>query len=560
MASFGEAFSSERIIRELCKARVRLAEQRHEALFYHNIDKSRRSAAEIEPTNWGEITEDIFPSRKLWNKFRPKDRDHTSDVTLNTLLRAVHRLRKQAKKEPWVAGMDRVVSSIRSRVLSASFSFRAPLIVKEVKDQQAQTYRPLSSFSLVDKIIDSLTARYLREKLNSALLESCLAFRPRSDGRHKGLDAILQRLESSENGLFVAECDIMGFFDCVSHDIARTALDELIVDAKNLDPSLVIDRRAIKIFDAYLACYSFLQNVKSEAEPRLQAQVPSASYPWREKELRSFYGKGASLDGIGIPQGGSLSGFIANAVLHRADKRIDSLSPAGDIVYLRYCDDMILIAPDRQACKDAFSAYQDEVRTLRLPIHLPKLVLSYTGNRKRDFWSAKSKAPYRWADASRVRSFPWIQFLGYQIRFDGAVRVRPSSIAKELKKITAEADKMLNLLKPENVLNLRRSRRSIAHRLRLKLISMAVGRRTLATKKSPLPKCWANGFRWLAKKPILTTNLKALDRHRERQLSRVRRRLLELDISQPPRAGDDPPVLKYYGRPFSYGGQFRRKQ
>jgi hypothetical protein len=42
MASFEAAFSSERIIWELCKARVRLAEQRHEVLFYHNIDRRSR--------------------------------------------------------------------------------------------------------------------------------------------------------------------------------------------------------------------------------------------------------------------------------------------------------------------------------------------------------------------------------------------------------------------------------------------------------------------------------------------------------------------------------------
>lgn len=560
MASFDEAFSTESIIRELCKARVRLAEQRHEALFYHNIDSSCRPAEEVEPVNWGEIREDIFPSRKQWSRFRPKDRDHAGDVTLNTLLRAVRQLKQCNPNQPWVSRLDRAVSSIRTRALAGAFSFSPPLIVKEMKDQEKQTYRPLASFSLVDKIIDSLTARYLRDKLDSALLSSCLAFRPRSDGRHRGLDMILQELKVAKGDLFVAECDIMGFFDCVSHPVAREAINELITDAEILDPNLVVDKRAMQVFEAYLGCYSFLRNIKGEAEPILQSQNPSASYPWREKELRSFYGKSASLDGIGIPQGGSLSGFIANAVLHRADKRMATWSSEHHAVYLRYCDDMVLIARDRKTCAEAFVAYQDEVKQLRLPIHLPKVVLSYTGPRKREFWSVKSKATYRWANPQHAQSFPWIQFLGYQIRFDGRVRVRPSSIAKELKKITEEADKILHLLKPENVPNLRRSRRSIAHRLRLKLISMAVGRRTLATQQSPLPKCWANGFRWLAKKQILMTNLKGLDRHRERQLSRVRRRLTMLEIPTSPRSDNEPNVLNYYGGPFSYWGQFKPKR
>jgi hypothetical protein len=41
--SFEDYFSDEAIIRELCKARVSLANQRHEALFFHNIDRSRPS-------------------------------------------------------------------------------------------------------------------------------------------------------------------------------------------------------------------------------------------------------------------------------------------------------------------------------------------------------------------------------------------------------------------------------------------------------------------------------------------------------------------------------------
>lgn len=558
MATFDQCFSPDSIVRELCKARVRLAEARHESLFYHNIDKSQKSAERIAPTSWGEIKEDIFPGRKIWRRYRPKDREHTSDVTLNTLVRAVHHLRRETPNADWAVRLSQTVATIRERALDEAFSFRAPKIVREVKDEKTQTYRPLASFLLSDKIVDSLTARYFRESLNSALLNTCLAFRPRTDGRHKGLDEIIrQRSRSNNDALFVGECDIMGFFDCVSHTIARAALEDLITDAKRLDSNLVVDERAVKIFDAYLECYSFLRNVKQGAEPKLQSEVPNASYPWREKELRSLHGHGSSLDNVGIPQGGSLSGLIANAVLHGADKKMESLSRAGGITYLRYCDDMLIVAPTMQACREAFAAYTAEVKNIRLPIHLPKVVRSYEGPNRREFWATKSKAPYRWGDPCVGRSFPWVQFLGYQIRFDGAVRVRQSSIAKELSKLTLEGDKMVRLLTAENASNLRRSKGSITHRFRLKLISMAVGRKTLADKKDPLPKCWANGFRWLSNKRIITTNLKALDRHRERQVSRISRRLLDLNISIPPRPQDDPNALEHYGCPFSYWGQFR---
>jgi hypothetical protein len=557
MVAFEQYVSSDRIIRELCRARVRLAERRHESLFYHNIDGSQKPAEEIVPPNWDEIHEDIFPSRKQWSRYRPKNRGQISDVTLNTLLRAVHDLGRKTPNAPWAQRLSGTVSDIRERALDNAFSFRVPKIVKEAKDQTARTYRPLASFLLSDKIIDSLTARYFRENLNSALLKSCLAFRPRTDGRHKGLDEILlKRSESSR--LFVAECDIMGFFDCVSHEIARFALEDLIADARRIDKDLVVDDQAIRIFNAYLECYSFLRNIQQEAEVKLQDELPGARFPWREKELRSFYGREAVLENIGIPQGGALSGFIANAVLHRADKRIAELCPERQITYLRYCDDMVLLAPTEDACREVFTAYTASVNDLRLPIHLPKVVRSYEGPNKRQFWSTKSKAPYLWGNPrEQPSSFPWMQFLGYQIRFDGAVRVRPASIEKELKKLTLEGDKLMRLLRAENASNLRRSKGSIRHRFRMKLVAMAVGRRTLSDKTFPLPKCWANGFRWLSEKRMITTNLKALDRHRERQVSRINRRLQDLNISVQPRRDDDSGALDHYGCPFSYWGQFR---
>jgi hypothetical protein len=170
---------------------------------------------------------------------------------------------------------------IRQRALCESpFTFSAPVIVPEAKDRKKKTYRPLASLFLSDRIIDCITARYFRETLNGALLDSCLAFRPRRDGRHEGLDTILRLRDASDGaGLFVAECDIKGFYDCVSHDVAIEALDRLIADALRGNPSLVIDSRAVELFRAYLACYSFLRNVRQVAEPELQNGSAVQSIP-----------------------------------------------------------------------------------------------------------------------------------------------------------------------------------------------------------------------------------------------------------------------------------------
>jgi hypothetical protein len=559
MSNFEELFTPASISKELCKARLALAERRHKAQFFHEIDATRDSASKIDaPATWRDIPTTIFPGRRQWNKFRSKDRSRQSDPNLCTLEKAIQKLSGQNPHAHWYVELTEVVNLIATRGLSGSVLFSSPEIVKESKDRKKHTYRPLSTFFLADKIIESLTARYLRQAVDIALLDSCLAFRPKRDGRHKGLDDILKlHTDNALEGLFVAECDIMGFFDCVSHEVAIESLYLLIKDAQLLDASLKIDPKAIQIFEAYLACYSFLHTVKGVAEPKLKIGDPKGSYPWREDRLHKLHGEAANLEGIGIPQGGSLSGVIANAVLHRADKVMKKVCVEHGVTYLRYCDDIILLARTRSACAAALEAYCKAAQELKLPIHEPKLVEPYKGADQKRFWSEKSKQVYHWGNPAFGNSIPWLQFLGYQIRFDGCVRVRRSSVNKEMEKLARESGKILRMLTPENAHNIRKGKASIKHRVRMKLVSMAVGRRFLGEIDAPLPNCWASGFRWLNNKRMLRGNLKALDRQRERQINRISRRLEELDIHPPPSNNESPKVLERYGRPFSYWGQFK---
>jgi hypothetical protein len=85
MQGFAEFFSFNSITKELCKARLRLADVRHDAVFFHEIDKSRRAAEDVPiPPAWREISSRIFPGRKLWNKYRSKDRTRQVGPTAAT--------------------------------------------------------------------------------------------------------------------------------------------------------------------------------------------------------------------------------------------------------------------------------------------------------------------------------------------------------------------------------------------------------------------------------------------------------------------------------------------
>jgi hypothetical protein len=561
MPPFADYFSEENIIEELCRARIKLAGKRHDAAFQHNITRTARAPHSIPPSDWGTISERIFPSRRVWHRYRPKRRrnEPAAEVNQRALYKAIMTLRGQTPQPAWAQGLEQITKRIRQRVLSTRpFRFRRPKIIALPKQPGGHVYRPLATYALEEKIIEGLTARYLRSSLDKTLLPSCMAFRCAKKNRrppttHDALRAILAiRARHPGQPLMVAECDIKGFFDCVGHRIARESLDDLIADATRQDPSLVIDPRAREIFDAYLQSYSFLNNVRGTAQRELHKRDPGGEFKWPEQDLHRLYHSQA-LPAIGVPQGGALSCLIANAVLHRADKAVAQLKRqhGKPLLYLRYCDDMILIATTTTTCTAAFAAYRRTLSDLLLPLHPPQAVGHYT----KHFWEGKSKRPYEWS----AIGIPWIQFVGYQVRYDALLRIRPSSLKKQVTTVTKTADGLLLALqRAHQQLGIRRTAREIQHRLRQKLISMSVGRINIGkTYQGPRPMCWAAGFRGLTGQACCNNQLKRLDRHRERQIQRVKRYLQTVPLPSPRWVRKGTEAHKYYGKPFSYAAQFR---
>jgi hypothetical protein len=564
---FTQLFSERSVILELCKERAKLAKKRNDKQFLHRISKR------ISPVNSQDLEfEVMFPSRRKWHSYRPGKRDASSSYELNTkgLFRAVLRLRVLEQHETWAVRIKEQVDRIRGRVFSEEkFVFSAPKIHPIEKEKGGHKYGPLAVFPLDDKIIDCLTARYLRRTLDGALRDSCLAFRCGKDGNRPPTihDALLQLLNVNRRhrnaGLYVAECDIKSFYDCVAHSVARNALSDLMLDAKRRNQELRVDSRALAIYDAYLRAYSFQRNVKSRQESLLANKDALGEFSSPGNELQQCHGVTAP-DDVGVPQGGAISCFIANVVLHDADKKLDRLKRKGSFRYLRYCDDMILLASELKVCERAYACYSDALNANLLPMHKAMPVVKYAAT----FWKGKSKAPYFWGRDDRDEAVPWIQFVGYQVRYDGLVRVRPSSLKKQKQKMTEVADDLLSALNPGRrrrgpippfAIELRKSNNQITHRLRQKLMSMTVGRVRLGTSsEGPRPMCWANGFKGLWGRRTIPESLKVLDRHRERQV----RRIIKRPSARPKhksKKSDAKNVLPYYGSPFSFLAQFRRR-
>jgi hypothetical protein len=250
-------------------------------------------------------------------------------------------------------------------------------------------------------------------------------------------------------------------------------------------------------------------------------------------------------------------------VLDNADRAVIYKTPDPDLFYARFCDDIIIIHPDERKCQAAFDRYLKALSVEKLPVHEPVPIKEYS----RNVYDIKSKHPFPWGKpegkfdtatpaTGRRDIVPWISFLGYQVRYDGVIRIRKSSLEKHLHKQTQIVSRVLRTLKADrstlSSTDGSKAGGDILFRTQEKLISMAVGNVRLGSNECP-QFCWASGFKLLKEKDHIALQLKRLDRNRERQISRLKRRLKDYDLESKAttrRLKPKPP--KYYGAPFSY--------
>ena len=579
-----EYFTDRHIIKILCRLRAEVAKKRHDQHFLYNLSKAAQEPGKDESPDEKRLCQ-LLPPRRQWERPKYSERKHKSTVQANALAieRTVNRKRRasNSQQEPWLLELNRFIENVKQKALhEQSYRMAEPRIhpVKKEHSNENHEYRPIAIYGLVDRIIGGQCARYLREVFDEDFLDCSYAFRVKKhQGRciahHHAVEELIQyRTNYFNQPLWVAECDIKGFFDCVHHDEARNGLERALQRVESNGRR--VDLRAIEIFESYLQSYSFTQVAISKADEYFKTKDPKGHLKNVESDLSEFW-REPTLEPIGIPQGGALSCLIANLMLDEADRQV--LEESSDLFYARYCDDMIVVHPEQKQCKNAFDRYVQALKSLKLPMHPPQEVIKYGRD---EYWNCKerkykSKSPYQWAPKDEKASVPWVGFVGYQVRYDGLIRIRPSSIEKELKKQVREAGKVLRVVCPKEKGNsedlssrdyssqVTKSPGQICYRLHQRLIKMSVGRRSIKMSEEPGSTqcspdtvsgfCWCSGFRLLKKYGFVPSQLKQLDRGRERQLRRVKRHIKNLEVASDARPHKG---LDYWGKPFSYSGQF----
>lgn len=586
MKQFETYFTENEILRQICKIRIKMAKSKSKkhllhllssnAKYNYHLNSSITPTNEFEQYNF-ELTKflsSILPSRKKWirlgsdSRMKSKIRNEkltSNDVNFYSLLKTIKLQEKKEIKEQWYINLCSFINEIIQESTNQNYSVKTPIIFPKLKEKLKKDgineCRPICIFNLKDRIILSLTNKFLTNLFDDYFQDSSYAFRSKKNKNNKILshhdcisDILKFRNLHIEKELYVAECDMRKFYDTVNHTVAESLFEELIIKVKSNIPELNLEV-PIFILKSYLKCFAFNINIPKPEDIQYWAsyKIKNGEFSWIEKHISEHY-TDISNEKIGVPQGGALSGLIANIYLNQADLTITNKN----ILYQRFCDDMIIISENLKDCVNAKDLYEEALIKLKLfphPFKNSSQLMSIEDKKINyyNFWQGKSKGPYKWGKIEE-NSFPWIGFVGYEINYNGDVRVRKKSFEKELLKQKT----IVKEIKDTIQIDMRKSKGTATESAINRLIGMSVGRIGLDNfEEVSTDLCWKNGFKELTLNEHSIRQIKQLDRNRNKQYYKLLDEIEEPEIEF--KEGKNRQVIKY-NKPFSYYYQILERQ
>jgi RNA-directed DNA polymerase len=192
--------------------------------------------------------------------------------------------------------------------------------------------RPLGIAALEDKIVQQAVVTILNQIYEEDFRGFSYGYRP---GRspHHALDALSVALTRKQVN-YVLDCDIRGFFDTLSHEWLGKFLQHRVADP-----------RVLRLIQKWLRA-----GVSEEGQ-------------WLETA-------------VGVPQGAVVSPLLANVYLHyvfdlwvEAWRKRDA---QGDMVVVRFADDVVLGFEHRADAERFLAALQDRLQQFGLELHAEK--------------------------------------------------------------------------------------------------------------------------------------------------------------------------------------------
>lgn len=405
----------------------------------------------------------LMPCRNEWIRLRKTTRvkgiskEALGVLTIRKTI-AADRKRIQNSSSPsldYLSTLDKYtsrISDIAAGRTSVPFTRNDYTIIPKFKGDEGQDaiYRPLCVYTNLDtKILISAASSYFTQHFDAYLHEEILSYRPRRmyhgvKTTTSGNDAIrrIQQYREEHRGqkIYVAECDIQKFYDIINHDVVLDCFDRLAQKAGIPDYHQVRN-----ILEAYLDSYGFVPDVLDlNNSPSFWARSAKKHrgkvegkfmFKWvKEDDFLQAYTKEEFADvrdRIGVPQGGALSCVISNVVLNDVDQSIIQEEDK-DRLFIRYGDDIILMHTDKEKCEELLERYKQSLVAHKLIYHKFEDFSNLKTDEKntKAFWKGKSKPVFLWGPGEGNAS-EWIGFVGYELSYQGATRLRLSTLDKK---------------------------------------------------------------------------------------------------------------------------------
>lgn len=590
LSFFDTIITKENILRKLIALRCKEAEKIQKKKDVENLASGVRNDSAPKPEIYA-----LFPPRRQWTRLGEEKRmkvltqAHRNEKSLYyTVLREQDSMSDHPE---WFTRLECFIEDVIRSIKSGSFLFSKPAVTLIEKKYIRGKYieaRPICSFpKLRDRLIASVVNRALTRLFDSYFYEHSYAFRTkkRGDASLPHLNAVrkIKEFRQSHKGdLWVAECDMQKFYDTLDHDVVKQRFTQLLHRSYQDGKIEKNEYRILRnIMFSYIDCLNFYNDIyqlnkrqyddvckrlrntyhnKEEVKvgwifEEIERKRAKLEWPYRTPNHEKYF--------LGVPQGGALSGLVANVVMHFTDMRLRKYYDNNrDFLYIRFCDDMIMVGTDKGLVSSAFQDYFASIQDSHLYPHTAKAQIPDPNNRK-SFWDGKSRIPYRWGMPPSEYSFPWITFVGYQFNWSGDTRVRRDSLKKECRKQFDKCHEVLSLFTGIKSSSPRRSRRFIYRSVLKRLVGMSVGRVPLWDYQNfENEYSWAMAFTELTDNRWASSQLRSLDHHRQLMLRRLDKGLSKLgygDIEKnemPSRKND---TILYFGKPYSYYGQVLKK-
>lgn len=223
-----------------------------------------------------------------------------------------------------------IAHSIALQLRNRTYTPRPPAGFRIPKPSGGE--RVVTSFRIADEVVSRLLLRSLTKKNLPQINARAYAYRP-DRGAHDAITYIRTEMRR-EHRLYIAEYDFSKFFDSVNHDALLDVLDRMEIRRTRLEQYLI--EKFLRSPEPSIGCYT----------------------PVDERPVRK----------VGLPQGTSLSLFLANVAASELDRSLERLG----VGFVRYADDTLIWSPDYGRIGEAVSTLYGAAEHMGVPINAEK--------------------------------------------------------------------------------------------------------------------------------------------------------------------------------------------